>query len=205
MSEVKYMEDYGIPIVHLLKGVLYRQQEQAWNLLLQYRHRITEYFNVIGLNLFVEDADGYAFVRQKEIPGELDELYPKLMQKRQLSYLPTLLCVVLRKRLLESDQSGTEARIVISLEEIKELVSVFQGFSANEKKQEDKIESAVKRLIEYGFLIELKNEKEKYEISRILNAYIDIQKLKEIQSRLENYRKGDHENEDNNDGSEPRA
>jgi hypothetical protein len=81
-------------------------------------------------------------------------------------------------------------------------MSVFQGISANEKKQEDKIESAVKRLIEYGFLIELKNEREKYEISRILNTYIDIQKLKDIQSGLENYRKGDQENEDNNDGTE---
>lgn len=203
MSDVKYMEDHGIPIVYLLKGVLYKQQEQAWNLLLQYRHRIIEHLNVIGLNLFVNDADGYAFVKQKEMPKELEDLYPVLMQKRQLSYLPTLLCVVLRKRLM-SDQSGTEARVVISLDEIKELVKVFLGDSANEKRQEDKIGSAVKRLIEYGFLVELKSEKEKYEISRILSAYIDIQKLKEIQARLENYRKGDHEieTEDGSDGIE---
>lgn len=193
MNDIKYMEEYGIPVVHLLKGILYRDEENAWSLLLQYHHRIKDYLDAIGLDLHINDADGYAFVKQKEIPEEFGEFYPRLMQKRQLSYMPTLLCVLLRKRLLESDQSGTELRTVVSLDQIKEMVRVFQAPSTNERKLEDKIESAVKKLIEFGFLIELKNEKEKYEVSRILNAYLDIEKLKEIQLKLQWYRKGDNE------------
>lgn len=194
MNEVKYMEEYGIPVVHLLRGVLYRTQENAWSLLLQYHHRIKDYLDAIGLDLHINDADGYAFVKQKEIPDEFQEFYPRLMQKRPLSYMPTLLCVLLRKRLLESDQAGTETRVIVSIEQIKEMVRVFQSTSTNERKQEDKIESAIKRLVDFGFLIELKNEKEKYEVSRILNAYMDIEKLKEVQAKLANYRK--EENDD---------
>lgn len=200
MNEVKYMEEYGIPVVHLLRGVLYRSQENAWNLLLQYHHRIKDYLDAIGLDLHINDADGYAFVKQKEIPDEFQEFYPRLMQKRPLSYMPTLLCVLLRKRLLESDQAGTETRVIVSIEQIKEMVRVFLSTSTNERKQEDKIESAIKRLAEFGFLIELKSEKEKYEVSRILNAYMDIEKLKEVQAKLANYRK--EENEDTETGTD---
>jgi hypothetical protein len=193
MSETKYMEEYGIPVVHLLKGVLYNSQENAWRLLTENHHRVKEYLTAIGLDLHINNADGYAFVRQKEVPDEFQEYYPRLMQKRPLSYMPTLLCVLLRKRLLESDQSGTELRAIISLDQIKEMSRVFLRDSSNERKQEDKIESAVKKLVEFGFLLELKNEKGKYEVSRILNAYLDIEKLKEVQHKLEQYNRGDGE------------
>ncbi len=194
MTEGKYMEDFGIPVVHLLKGVLYRQQELAWSLLVQYQNRIRDYLDVIGLELNINETDGYAFIKQKNIIEEERELYPTLMQRRPLSYLPTVLCVILRKRLLESDQTGTETRTVISLEQMKELISVFQATSGtNERKLEDKIETAVKRLVDYGFLIELKQERHKYEISRIINQYLDIETLKRVQTKLENYGKGEPE------------
>src|SRR5690606_36584513 len=145
----------------------------AWSLLLQYRHRVKEYLDAIGLDLHVNDADGYAFVRQKDIPEEFQDFYPRLMQRRPLSYMPTLLCVLLRKRLLEADQSGTEIRVVVALDQIRGKCRLLQATLTNERKQEDKIVSAVKKLTDFGFLIELKNEKEKYEVSRILNAYMD--------------------------------
>ena len=202
MNEIKYMEEYGIPVVHLLKGVLYRDQENAWRLLIQNHHRVKDYLGAIGLDLHINDPDGYAFVKQKDVPDEFQDYYPRLMQKRPLSYLPTLLCVLLRKRLLESDQAGTEVRTVVSLDQIVEMVRVFQATSTNERKQEDKILSAVKKLVDFGFLIELKSEKEKYEVRRILNAYMDIEKLKEVQAKLEQYRKGEDENTDTEENSE---
>src|SRR5690606_30096052 len=125
MSEINYMEEFGIPVVHLLKGVLYNSHENAWRLLSENQHRVKEYLSTIGLDLHINDADGYAFVKQKEIPDEFQEYYPRLMQKRPLSYMPTLLCVLLRKRLLESDQSGTDLRTIVSLDQIKEMVRVF--------------------------------------------------------------------------------
>lgn len=196
MSETKYMEEFGIPVVHLLKGVLYNNQENAWRLLSENQHRVKEYLSAIGLDLHINDADGYAFVKQKDVPDEFQEYYPRLMQKRPLSYMPTLLCVLLRKRLLESDQSGTELRTIVSLDQVKEMVRVFLPGSTNERKQEDKIESAVKKLVDFGFLLELKSEKGKYEVSRILNAYLDIEKLKEVQGKLEQYNRADSEDPD---------
>jgi hypothetical protein len=193
------MEDYGIPVVYLLRGILHQNQENAWRLLLQHRHKIKDYLSAIGLDLHVNEADGYAFTKQREMPDELDEFYPKLMQKRPLGYLPSLICVLLRKRLLESDQTGSETRVIISREQIIELVRVFQSDSdTNEKKQEDKVDGAVKKLVEYGFLLELKSEKFKYEISRVLNAYIDITRLKEIQDRLKQHTSQDNQEPDIN-------
>src|SRR5690606_21215144 len=91
---------------------------------------------------------------------------------------------------------GTELRTIVSLEQIKEMTGVFLANSTNERKQEDKIESAVKKLVEFGFLLELKSEKGKYEVSRILNAYLNVEKLKEVQAKLERYSQGDGENQD---------
>lgn len=199
MNEIKYMDEYGIPVVHLLKGILYRDQENAWRLLIQNQHRVRDYLGAIGLDLHINDPDGYAFVKQKEVPDEFEDYYPRLMQKRPLSYMPTLLCVLLRKRLLESEQAGTEVRTVVSLDQIVEMVRVFQAASTNERKQEDKILSAVKKLVDFGFLVELKSEKGKYEVSRILNAYMDIEKLKEVQTKLEQYRKGEDDMEETAD------
>lgn len=188
MNEEEYLEDYGVPIVYLLKGVLHQEQERPWNLLLRHHSRIKEYLGAIGLMLEINEADGFALVKQKEIPDEFSDLYPRLVQKRQLGYIPTILCVLLRKRLIESERIS-EPRPMISHEQIIEQIKVFLNDSVtHEKKQYDKIDTAVKKLIEYGFLIELKNEKEKYEINRVLNNYIDIEALKNIEQRLADYK-----------------
>ena len=151
--------------------------------------KIREYFNVIGLDLIINEADGYAYVRQKEIPEEFGEGIPVLMSRRQLSYPVTLLSVLIRKRLLEFELSGNESRLVLSIEDIKEMTRIFQDtITTNEKKQTDAIARNVNKLIDYGFLIPLKNEEGKYEVSKILSAYITIDKLNEIYEKLKTYR-----------------
>lgn len=56
---------------------------------------------------------GYAFLRQKE--WEEDELQlPKLAEKRQLNFMTSLVCIVLRKYLLEHDAQGGSVRSIIS-------------------------------------------------------------------------------------------
>ena len=188
MSEERHLEDYGIPVVYLLKGILHQEQEQPWNLLLRHHGRIREYLGAIGLVLEINEADGFAFVKQKDIPDEFSEVYPKLVQKRQLGYIPTILCILLRKRLIESERSS-DPRPMVSHEQIVEQTKVFLNSTmTHEKKQRDKIDTAIKKLIEYGFLIELKNEKEKYEINKVLNNYMDIDTLKSIELKLANYK-----------------
>lgn len=191
----------GIPIIHLLKGIVYREQEQVWPLLVNFRSDIVDYLGVIGLELIIEDSEGYAFVRQ--LAREEDQIgivLPKLVDKRALSFQLTVMVVLLRKRLLESDLQGNESRTVLSFTQIADMVSLFYSDgTTNERKQEDKVQENINKLIRMGFLRKLKNEDDKYEVSRIINAFIEIEKLKEIEEKLRAYKekviKSDKEDE----------
>ena len=51
--------------VHLLKGVVYRDQHEAvWQDLLTFQGPVREYLDVIGLQVFLDESEGYAFLRQ---------------------------------------------------------------------------------------------------------------------------------------------
>ena len=97
--------------------------------------------------------------------------------------------VLLRKRILESDLQGSESRLVLSLAQISDMISLFyEDGSANERKREDKVQENINKLSRMGFLRKLKNEDDKYEVSRIINAFVEIEKLKEIEEKLKLYK-----------------
>lgn len=177
---------YSPVVINLLKGAVYKTDEQNWKLLNEYKEEIKKYFEVMGLFIFIDDGEGYAFLRQREYTE--DEKYiPKLIDKRQMSYPVTLLCVLLRKRLLESDITGGETRIIITKDKIKDMMKIFLPGGSNEAKVLDKVNEYINKVVEYGFLRKLKNEQEEYEINRILNAYITADKLQQIEHDLREY------------------
>ncbi|MCO6490674.1 MAG: DUF4194 domain-containing protein [Phaeodactylibacter sp.] len=181
-------EEFGIPAVYLLKGILYRQQEEAWNLLLRYRSRLQDYFAVLGVELLVEEGEGYAYLRQRPRDEEEEGDFPRLMSRRRLSYPITLLIVLLRKRLLEFEAEGNEIRLVLSHDDIIEMMRIYwDELDTNERRREDQLQIHIKKLITYGFLQPLKAEKGRYEVNRILKAYVPIEKLNEILEQLKAY------------------
>lgn len=194
MTDTSIIEEYGVPAVYLLRGVLYRhQQEEAWELLLRYRRRLQDYFAVLQLELLVDEAEGYAYLRQQRLDEEEEENsaqrnFPRLISRRPLTYPLTLLCVLLRKRLLEFEAEGNDVRLIVSAAEIVDMVKLFWDESGtNERKREDKIHQQITRLVDYGFLQPLGKESNKYEVNRILKAYITIDKLKETLEKLKAY------------------
>ena len=64
---------------------------------------------------------------------------PRLIEKRQLSYPVTLLCVLLRKALLEADASGGDTRVILEKEKIRDMLKIFLPETSNEAKTSDKI------------------------------------------------------------------
>ncbi|MCB0558985.1 MAG: DUF4194 domain-containing protein [Lewinellaceae bacterium] len=188
MNASPEQEEFGIPAVYLLKGILYRHQEDAWNLLLRYRGRLQEYFAILGLELLVEEGEGYAYLRQRPRDDEEEGDFPRLMSRRRLSYPITLLIVLLRKRLLEFEAEGSEARLVLSHSDIIEMMRIYwDELDTNERKREDQLQLHIKKIITYGFLRPLKEEKGRYEVNRILKAYVPIEKLNEILEQLKTY------------------
>lgn len=180
-------EDFGIPAVYLLKGILYRHQSEAWELLLRYRGRLQDYFSILNVDLLVDEGEGYAYLRQRSQDDD-ESSFPRLMSRRRLSYPITLLLVLLRKRLLEFEAEGNESRLVLSHRDILEMMRIYwDETDTNERKREDQLQLHIKKLITYGFLKPLKAEKDRYEVGQILKAYVPIEKLNEILITLKQY------------------
>ena len=94
----------------------------------------------------------------------------------------------MRKQLLENDTSNGDNRVILSLEQIVELMSVYLPQKSNEHKTREQIEACINKLIELGFLRKLKNNDNHYEIKRIIKAIVDAQWLSNLDHKLEEYR-----------------
>lgn len=122
-------------LVHLLKGVLYQDRNpELWADLLRYMGPARKYFGLIGLEVFLDESEGYAFLRQTEVEDDETTPLPRLIQRRQLSYPMSLLLVLLRKKLVELDAGGTETRLIVSRDQIIEMLRVFLAETSNEAK-----------------------------------------------------------------------
>jgi hypothetical protein len=181
--------DLGVLVVALLKGVLYRDSdERQWDGLLELQARVRDYVGVLGLDLLVDEAEGYAFLRSRSV-ADAGTPVPRLIARRPLSFPVSLLLALLRKKLVESDALGGDTRIVLTRDEIIEMLRLFLPAGSNEARLVDQIEAHINKVIDLGFLRRLKStEGETYELRRILKAFIDAQWLGDFEARLADYR-----------------
>ena len=179
-------------LVQLLKGVVYEDRHaKLWHSLLQLQAAVRDYFRVIGLELYLDEAEGYAFLKQQPIDEDNSDAVtvPRLIPRRSLTFPVSLLLVMLRKRLAEEDAIGGSTRVVLSREQILDMMLLFMPEQKNEARLNDQINTAINRAIDYGFLRKLKQSgAELLEIRRILKAFVDAQWLDEFQQHLDSYR-----------------
>lgn len=176
-------------LIGLYKGVLYRDQNAPhWQALLDYQARVRDHVGVLGLELLLDEAEGYAYLRYRGPDDEGPEL-PRLVPRRQLSYPVSLLLALLRKKLAEHDASGADPRLILSREQIVELVRLFLPDSPNEARLVDRIDADINRVVELGFLRRLRGQDDQFEVRRILKAFVDAQWLAEFDQRLADYRR----------------
>ncbi len=174
---------YANVIIRLLQGVVYNDDKDIWISLYTYRDSVIKHFSGIGIEVLIDDNEGYAFLKPKELPEE--QKLPTIFEKRHLIYPITLLLVLLREKLLEFDSSSRdESRLIMERSDIKDMMSLFLPEGSNEAKNLDKIDTHLNKLIEYGFLRKLKNDENKFEIRRIIKAKVDAEFLQDIKQRL---------------------
>jgi hypothetical protein len=193
LPETTPSPDLSALIIPLLKGVLYQDSDgAAWNALLNLQPRVRDYVAVLGLELVLDEAEGYAFLRSRPEADEDDAKLPRLIPRRQLSFPVRLILALLRKKLAEFDAGvGDSSRLILSREDIVELVRVFLPEGSNEAKLMDQVETQLNRIVELGFLRKLKAQpgaENLYEVRRILKAFVDAQWLAEFDARLGTYR-----------------
>jgi hypothetical protein len=195
-GEAAASNDLSALVIVLLKGVIYHDADpRLWNGLLTLQARVRDYVAVLGLELVLDEAEGYAFLRSRpEVEDDATPKLPRLVARRPLSFPVSLLLALLRKKMAEFDATGGDTRLVLSRDEMVELVRVFLPEGSNETRLIDQIETHLNKIVELGFLRRLKvgaggtaAQPAMYEVRRILKAFVDAQWLGEFDARLAAY------------------
>ena len=181
--------DHGVAaaIIRLMQGVVYRESdEDTWITLDRLGGGVRDHFATIGIDVVIDDAEGYAYLRSRPTEDG-DDALPRLVRRRALTYNVSLLLVLLRKRLVEFETTGGEGRLVLSTEQIVEMLRLFQSESTNDARAVDQAETTIKKAAELGFLRQLRGQSNQWEVRRILKAYVDAQTLSDFAAKLREY------------------
>jgi len=175
-------------LIRLLQGVVYDDNRELWNALIDHQTQVREYFGLIGIDVLIHEAEGFAFLKQRRTEEGAEFVLPKLIERRQLGYTLTLLCVLLVEKLIEFDvRGGDSTRLIVGKDELKELVRIFLSDKTNEARVMDSLDAPINKLVEYGFLRKLTTGDDQYEVRRILKARITADALMDIKQRLKKH------------------
>lgn len=174
-------------IIQLMRGVVYREHDETtWSALDRQAPAVRDHFAAVGVEVVVDDTEGYAYLQTRpEADGE--EPLPRLVKRRALTFNVSLLLVLLRKRLVEFETSGTEGKLVLDREQIIEMLRLFLAESTNDARVIDQADTTIRRTVELGFLRQLRGRSDQYEVRRILKAYVDAQTLADFAGKLAEY------------------
>ncbi len=178
--------DKSAVLIRLLKGPLYlNRQRDLWQVLLREQYSIRDYFQQIGLSLLIDEAEGYAFLKQPESePEESGQELPRLVTRRSLSFAQTLLLVCLRKRLAEHDSEESAPRLIVTRQEIHQWLLPYFPEVGNEVKQRRELDALIKKIEEMGFLSALPKHTDDFEVPRILKAFVTAEQIVEFNQLL---------------------
>lgn len=175
-------------VVPLLKGVIYRDDKPAvWSALLNLQAAARDYVAVLGLDLILDEAEGYAYLRSRAEDDPDESKQARLISRRQLSFPVSLLLALLRKKLVEFDAGGGDTRLILTSEEIADLMRVFLPEAGNEIKLLKQIDGYINKIVDLGFLRKLRGQEKIWEVRRILAAFVDAQWLADLDNKLAAY------------------
>ena len=178
---------FSVALISLMRGVIEREANATtWQALLRHTEAIRDHVAVLGLELELDETEGFAYLAQRA-QDEGDPELPRLVPRRQLSYAVSLLLALLRKKLVEHDAMSSDPRLILSREEIVEMIALFLPDVANQARQQDRIDTNIKRVVEMGFLRQLRGQDGQFEVQRILRAFVDAQWLDRFAERLAEY------------------
>ena len=180
--------DLSVAVTQLMKGAVYRDtHDRAWNHLLQLQSQVRDHVAVLGLQVVIDEAEGYAFLRQRPADEDEERQLPRLIPRRALSFHVSLLLALLRKKLAEFDAQGGETRLMLTRAQIAEMLRVFMPATSNEARLLDRIDEHIGKAEQLGFLRQAKSGEQVYEVRRILKAFVDGQWLADLDVKLAEY------------------
>lgn len=188
--------DLSVAVVQLMKGVVYREtHEVPWQHLLQLAPRVRDYVAVLGLTVVIDESEGYAFLRSAPLEDARDEAdgpeggppaVPRLVARRSLSFPVSLMLALLRKKLAEFDATESDTRLMLTREQIIEMMRLFLPPGRHETRLVDAIDAHINKVVDLGFLRRVPGG-QVFEVRRIVKAFVDGQWLADFDRRLTEY------------------
>jgi hypothetical protein len=180
------LSDLSVVVINLMKGPVYRDtHERPWSLLLDLRSQVSDYVSVLGLQVVADESEGYAYLRCLQVDDGVE--LPRLIARRPLSFHTSVLLALMRKRLADFDASSSETRLMLTRDQIVEMLRLYLPQSTNEARLVDSIDTNINRLVDMGFLRRPRGQEDLFEVRRILKAYVDGQWLADFDARLDEY------------------
>jgi hypothetical protein len=182
---------YAPLLIKLLQSIVYDDDKTNWNDILAFQQQIRNYFAMMGIELILNEQEGFAYLSQPEtIEGENSQV-PRLVKRIPISYEVTLLCVVLREALEEFDVKNTDARkLFLTNKDIKDRIELFFRERTDKVKLLERLDSYINTTVSLGFLKEIDirshdSQSKTYEVRRVLKSKINNEKLEEIRTKMQ--------------------
>ncbi len=177
--------DLSRVVIPLLRGVIYQADNPAtWSLLRRHQARVKDHMAVMGLALVIDEAEGYAHLRQLDYD---DVDIPRLIPRHRLSFRVSLLLALLRKRLAEFDASSSDPRLILTGTRSPSCCASTCRRAPTRSDSPLTSTRSWPRSRRSGFLRKVTGQERTYEVRRILKAYVDAQWLAEFDARLREY------------------
>lgn len=186
-QEVPEFREMGIPAVRLMQGVLYAEDESAWEILLSYESDLSDYFARIGLALVIDRAEGLAYLRQFGDEERLSgyERLPRLFRRTPLGYDATLLCILLREEYRRFEDEDLEnERCVVEVETLLDGWKSFFPAESDEVQLRKRLHAMLKKLEELKFVVKFESDNDEWEVRKILKARLPLEELELLRDRL---------------------
>ncbi|NIG52835.1 DUF4194 domain-containing protein [Chitinophaga sp. Cy-1792] len=188
MSE-RNIAPFAHVFLKLMQGVIYEEERSYWKDLLSWQTELHKYLQQVGLQLVINEADGFARIVQPENEDNGEKQLPRLMRKAKLTYEATLLCIVLREALEEFDLKGNGTKLFLTQKEIKERLALFFKERHNRSKMLKDLNKPINSLLSIGILRVSREdvtnkELQQYEVKRVIKAIVNNEKLEEIKTKL---------------------
>jgi hypothetical protein len=180
---------YAHVVIKLLQGPIYMEDKVLWRDLQSSQSAIQDYFNKIGILLVISEGDGFARVMQPDAEEQEELPLPRLLRKVPVNYETTLLCVILREMLEESDIKTEANKLFVTQKDIKERIEIFYKDQPNKSKLWKELSRPINSLVNMGVLKltredAVNKEQNQYEVRRIIKALVNNEKLDEIKQKL---------------------
>lgn len=183
-------DPYASVIVKLLSGEIY-EQDRSWADLVEYRIPVSDYFSRIGIEVIIDQREGFAFLRQQPLDDTGRTI--GLIKRTPLSYEVTLLLVLLRELLEDYEtQDTTSPACFVTHTKIQEELELFFKDQSNKVKLLRQLDRYIRQVIELGFLKLIEpptgvadTANKQYEIRRILKAKVTPDVLEDVRRRME--------------------